>query len=700
MLLHAGVAELMAAANDDRARRHGDRAYVVHSLNLNPTNVCENKCDLCAFWRERGDDDAYVLGIEGARDKLRAAASSGLAELHIVGGVSPEIDLAYYEELLRAAKTILPSVFIQGMTAVEISYLARASGLSVADVLTRLKDAGLGSVSGGGAEIFDPSVRDRLCSRKISAAEWLDVHREAHRLGIFSNATMLYGHIEKPEHIVDHLERIRSLQDETGGVLAFIPLPFLPQGTGLGVPSGPGGAAVARVVAFSRLYLDNVPHVRVLANYYHRNLLEVLAGCGVDDFGGTSFEERIAAAAGAPDHHRFRSVEDITSFFARLGREPVWVNSVYASVPDGPEPAAVGLPAGIDGLLEKAGACERVSDAEAVRLHDEAPFQLLGRAADRVRRTKVPADVATFVIDRNISVTNVCEAGCRFCAFHVKPGDPGAFALSRDEVADIVRESADAGATQVMVQGGLNPDLPLSFYEDLLSAMRSAADVWLHSLSPAEIVYLAGREGIGVRETLERLRAAGLDSLPGGGAEILVEEVRRRVSPAKVTADEWFDVMRTAHGLGMKSTATMVYGLGETTAQRVEHLIRVRELQDETGGFTAFIPWSFQSANTRLDLPRQTGPDYLRMVALGRIVLDNIPHVQAGWVTEGADLAQLALLFGADDFGGVLMDEQVVRATGLSNTMTPGQAASCISAAGFVPVQRTTQYEKIREWPG
>jgi cyclic dehypoxanthinyl futalosine synthase len=306
----------------------------------------------------------------------------------------------------------------------------------------------------------------------------------------------------------------------------------------------------------------------------------------------------------------------------------------------------------------------------------------------------VPERRVTFVLDRNISITNICQAGCRFCAFHVAPGAPGGFVLSDEEIVEKVLEAQKLGATQIMLQGGLNPDLDLAFYERMLSAIKTrAADVWLHSLSPAEVLFLARQAGLTIRECLERLRAAGLDSLPGGGAEVLVEEVRREVSPHKISAAHWLEVMETAQQLGLKTTATMVYGLGETTAQRVEHLLRIRELQDRTGGFTAFIPWSFQPNHTRLSRLPATGADYLRIVALARLVLDNVPHLQAGWVTEGPELAQLALSFGADDWGGVLMEEQVVRATGLAYAVTPEQVVNLIRQTGRSAAQRTTLYE-------
>ena len=704
LLRTAPLVELMRLADERRMALHGKQTYFVHSLNLNPTNLCENKCDLCAFWREAEHEEAYTMSLEAAEARLRDAVGGGLTDLHVVGGLSADLDVEYYEQLFSMAKSFLPKVCIQGLTAVEVHYLAGRAACSTREALARLKAAGLDTLPGGGAEIFSERVRQQICKKKISADTWLQIHGEAHDLGLSTNATMLFGHIESTEEIIDHMARLRKLQDRTGGIAAFIPLPFHPAGTRVGIEQGPSGYEIARTVAVARLFLDNVPHVRVLANYVDRKLLEVLTRCGVDDLGGTSQEERIAKAAGAPPDHRFVSVDDMVAFVRRLGLEPRLVNSLY--VPAGGVPgdeAGSAFSGGrseteatiLQTALAKARAGERVSAEEAVRLHDDVPFQVLGELAGLARQRAVPGDKATFVVDRNLSLTNVCTVGCRFCAFHVKPHAENAFALSIDDVVKTVRESIAAGATQVLIQGGLNPDLSLDFFEELLAAVKGLGDICVHSLSPAEIIYLAKQADLTVRETLERLQAAGLDSLPGGGAEILVDEVRARVSPRKLTAGDWLDVMRTAHDLGMRTTATMVYGLGETTEQRVAHLMKVRALQDETGGFTAFIPWSFQSRYTQLAVEPQTGVDYLRVVAMARLVLDNIDHIQAGWVTEGPDMAQIALHFGADDFGGVLMEEQVVRATGMSYAVTRDKVVDLIRRAGFIPTQRTTQYEEI-----
>jgi len=698
LLTEADTAELMACADEVRRRKHGRNVYHVHSLNLNPTNVCENQCGLCAFWREAGAEGAYTLTLSQMKEKLDRARLWRLTDVHVVGGLNPALDLDYYVDLFRTIRSTLPAVTLQALTAVEIQWLASRSGRSLAEVLTALKAAGLDAVPGGGAEIFAGRARARICPKKISAERWLDVHRTAHALGVPSNATMLFGHIETPEEIVDHLQRLRDLQDQTHGFLAFCPLPFHTAGTRIGVTRGPGGHAIVRVVALARIFLDNFPHVRVLANFLDRKLLQVLLSGGADDVGGTSIDERIARSAGAPDDFIFRSVNEMEAFIRDLGFHPVLTSSTYGSPLALPgTPTVRSEDASWRGPLEKVRAGGRLNAQDAIRLHDAAPFQELGRVAHERRRQIVGADRSTFIIDRNISFTNVCTVGCRFCAYHKPQGDAGAFSMSIPEIVQRVVEAVSRGATQIMLQGGLNPALDLSWYERMLRAIKNCVPgIRLHSLSPAEVLWLSRRSGLALKDTVQRLRAAGLDSLPGGGAEILVDRVRQRVSPAKITTPEWLEVMETAHRIGMSTTATMVYGLGETTAERVEHLLRVRDLQDRTGGFRAFIPWSFQSHHTQLSEPPRTGVDYLRMVALSRLVLDNIDHIQAGWVTEGPDLAQIALTFGADDFGGVLMEESVVKATGISHAVTAEQVIALIRETGMTPAQRNTEYKTLR----
>jgi len=345
----------------------------------------------------------------------------------------------------------------------------------------------------------------------------------------------------------------------------------------------------------------------------------------------------------------------------------------------------------------------RLSPSEALAALRDADLMDLGRQADAMARRLHPAPWRTWAIDRNINFTNVCCAACRFCAFWRREGDPEAYVLSREAVEAKVREAADLGATHILAQGGLHDGLGLEWYEGLLAHLRRKFKVLLHCFSPPEVWRLAEREGLPVEAVLARLRAAGLDSLPGGGAEILVDRVRRIVSPRKCTAGQWLQVMRAAHRLGMRTTATMVFGHVETPEDRIEHLVRLRDLQDETGGFLSFIAWPFQARNTELARGGRLGPDwrptsgaeYLRMLAVARLLLDNIPNVQASYVTMGTRIGQAALWFGANDIGSTMIEENVVSAAGCVHRSSPEELRRLIREAGFEPRQRDSRYELV-----
>ncbi len=348
----------------------------------------------------------------------------------------------------------------------------------------------------------------------------------------------------------------------------------------------------------------------------------------------------------------------------------------------------------LDTLLGRAAEGERLSAAEGERLLDEASLFDLGLAADAVRRRKHPNDVVTYIVDRNVNYTNVCTTSCRFCAFYRPPGHPEGYVLSREELGKKLQEVVDAGGVQILLQGGLHPDLRIEWYEDLFRWMKKEYRLGLHALSPEEILHIARLEDLGVRQVLERLRAAGLDSVPGGGAEILVDRVRRKIAKAKCTSEQWLGVMRVAHQMGLRSSATMMYGTVDTARDRVAHLVKIRDLQDETGGFTAFFCWDFQhERGTHIEAGDHGTVLYLRQQAVARILLDNVAHVGASWVTQGPEVGQVALRFGADDFGSVMFEENVVSSAGTTFCTNAEAMERRIRAAGFKAARRNVRYD-------
>ncbi len=336
---------------------------------------------------------------------------------------------------------------------------------------------------------------------------------------------------------------------------------------------------------------------------------------------------------------------------------------------------------------------------DALFLLQEAELLEVGQLADRVRRRLHPQGRVTFVVDRNVNYSNICLAGCSFCAFYRAPGAEGGYLLSHEQILSKVAELAAQGGTQLLLQGGLHPELTIDWFEELFRQIRqSFPSVQIHSLSPAEIVHIADRSNLSITGCLRRLRTAGLASLPGGGAELLVDEVRQRISPNKIGWQQWAQVMNEAHVQGMPTTATMVFGFGEDPRQIVEHLFRIRELQPKSGGFTAFIPWTFQPDNTALGGQGASAWDYLKVLAVSRLVLDNIPNLQASWVTQGAAIAQTALFFGANDLGGTMLEENVVAAAGTSFRLSQLELIELVREAGFVAARRDTGYRILEEY--
>ncbi|QJB58147.1 cyclic dehypoxanthinyl futalosine synthase [Pseudodesulfovibrio sp. zrk46] len=347
----------------------------------------------------------------------------------------------------------------------------------------------------------------------------------------------------------------------------------------------------------------------------------------------------------------------------------------------------------LEAIYQKVLDGQRIDFDEALTLYNEADFFDLGHLAHQVRLRKHPAPVVTYVVDRNINYSNICVCACKFCAFYKEPDQDGGYVLSYEEIGQKIQETLDLGGTQILMQGGHHPELPLSWYEDMLRYIKANYKVHIHAFSPPEVVFWSEMNKIPVSEVIRRLHEAGLDSIPGGGAEILVDEVRSEVAPNKCPADQWLGVMEEAHNQGLRTTATMMFGHKETIEHRLQHLFAVRDTQDRTGGFTAFIPWTFQPDFTQLpDCRKLTSTEYLRMLAVSRIVLDNIDNVQVSWVTMGPKIAQLALYFGGNDFGSTMIEENVVKAAGVAFRLSREEIHRLVDAAGFTPKQRSMDY--------
>jgi cyclic dehypoxanthinyl futalosine synthase len=321
----------------------------------------------------------------------------------------------------------------------------------------------------------------------------------------------------------------------------------------------------------------------------------------------------------------------------------------------------------------------------------------MGELAGAVRKRLHPDRLVTFIVDRNINYTNICINKCKFCAFYREADSPDAYVLSKEDIFKKIEETIALGGTQILMQGGVHPDLGIEYFEELFSSIKSRFSIQIHSLSPSEISYIARKAQISIADALKRLKASGLDSIPGGGAEILVDRVREQVSPNKIRWRDWMDVMKEAHHLGLPTTATMMFGSLETREEIVQHLVRLRDLQDETRGFTAFIPWTYQPGNTELGGRSATAVEYLKVLALSRIMLDNFENIQASWVTQGAKIAQVALEFGANDFGSTMIEENVVAAAGISFRMTRQEIVEIIKDAGYIAAQRDTRYNILKE---
>jgi cyclic dehypoxanthinyl futalosine synthase len=352
----------------------------------------------------------------------------------------------------------------------------------------------------------------------------------------------------------------------------------------------------------------------------------------------------------------------------------------------------------MEDIRKKISQRTRISDDEALVLLRDGDLLELGKMAQECMCRFHSSKRVTFLIDRNINYTNICTSKCRFCAFFREEEDPDAYLLKADDIIRKVNEAVSCGATQIMLQGGLHPGLGLEYYTDVIEKIKKEFNVSVHSFSPPEVCHLSKQSGLPIESVLLELKKAGLDSLPGGGAEVLVDRVRETISPHKIASQQWLDVMEKAHSVGLKSTATMMMGSVETLEERIEHLKKIRDLQDRTEGFRAFIPWTFSSGNTDLGGSETSSIDYLKTLAVARIYLDNIENIHGSWVTQGKDIGQMTLFFGANDLGSIMLEENVVKAAGVVNRITEQEMVDLIRRAGKIPEQRNTEYKTIKTY--
>jgi cyclic dehypoxanthinyl futalosine synthase len=352
----------------------------------------------------------------------------------------------------------------------------------------------------------------------------------------------------------------------------------------------------------------------------------------------------------------------------------------------------------LDDILQRAADGGRISPEEALLLYTDAPLHPLGEAADAVRRRRYPDGIVTYIIDRNINYTNVCVTACKFCAFYRAPKHAEGWSHSLEEILRRCGEAADLGATQVMLQGGHHPDYGVEYYEQLFSAVKAAyPQLVIHSIGPSEILQMAKVSDVSIEEALRRIKTAGLDSIAGAGAEMLPDRPRTAIAPLKESGARWLEVMEIAHGLGLESTATMMMGTGETNAERIEHLAMIRDVQDRTGGFRSFIPWTYQPENNHLKGRTQaTSLEYLRLIAVARLFFHNVAHLQSSWLTTGKDVGQVSLHMGVDDLGSIMLEENVISSAGARHRSKLTELVEMIRTAGRTPAQRDTLYNRIK----
>src|SRR2546425_240130 len=620
-------------ADHAKSRREGDRVYFVINRHITPTNVCVLSCAFCGFARKPGEAGAYEHTIED----MVAMVKDETREVHIVGGHHPDWPFEYYERMIQAIRAARPDVQIKALTAAEVDYFWRRWKIEPKEALSRLKAAGLQSMPGGGAarRLLEDDRRLAAAARQLPA-----------RRGVL-------GDPGRGDDVGRPALRRRRRQRHPGGRAHPAPVGR--------ADAGGGGARAA------------LPHDPRRRQDSRR------ARCALQR------RENLAMNQFSPDRR---------AAVRAAGRSTA---EASGEMTDGMPCEAAPTPNTKDRFTAK-----RLTRDEGRHLLTDAPLLELGARASEARFARWPEKVVTFVIDSNPNYTNVCITDCQFCAFYRKPGDREAWTLTVDEVLAKVDSAASKGATTVLLQGGHNPALPLDYYLTLVRETRKRfPQVTPHFFTASEIHTMAQVAGLPFTDILDRLWDAGQRTIPGGGAEVLSTRVRSRIAPKKAGPEAWLEVHREAHRRGFKSTATMMYGHVETVDDLLDHFDAIRELQDMFGGFTAFAPWSFKPGNTLLEkwIKQYKGPNmYLRVLAAARLYLDNFPHVQASWFSEGKPTGQIALHFGADDWGGTLFEENVHRAAEYVNTISVDEIVTLIREAGFTPAQRTTEYEIVRRY--
>jgi cyclic dehypoxanthinyl futalosine synthase len=622
---------------------------------------------------ERGlGEDRFELSFE-----LPSRCAQLLAAGEVDVGLIPTAAYAESAVPLRA----VPGIAIAGMGPVRTVLL-------VSDVpWTQLDEIALDGASRSSAALLKLLCRDRGLSprfREVPHDAVLEAASGGTGALVIGDAG--FAAAEKYPHVVD----LGELWRETTG------LPFVyavwagrPDVLGadeIGILQQSLSEGMIHRAEIARGWAEAAPARAGAPALYERYLTDnIRYRLGSEELSGVAaFFERGHAAGIFPERARLRLYEQ-----------------AHAGQPDGrATPALAVKPArthSVDTLLADAAAGARLSPEDGLRLYAEAPTLELGAAADQRRQALHAGNDVTYIIDRNVNYTNVCVTRCKFCNFYRPPTHKTeGYVLSREELAKKFQETVDLGGVQILLQGGLNPNLPLTWYEDLFRWMKANFPLAIHGLSPEEIRYIAELERMPIRGVIERLVAAGLDSIPGGGAEILDDEIRYAISPLKCTTDVWLEVMRQGHALGLRTTATMVFGFGEKPRHIINHFDRLRALQDQTAGFTAFICWPFQAEGTRLKLHDDTtAMRYLRVFALARLYLDNFPSLQVSWPTMGPEVGQVALRFGGNDFGSAMIEENVVSQAGAVFKLSAQDIERYIREAGFEPRRRNMRYERL-----